>query len=62
MFKLNQVARNRSTTKVDSLRDGNAPIRQTAPDEFCVHILQGHSGFVLTICRGKIEKKKAVDD
>eukprot|EP00392_Amoebophrya_sp_AT5.2_P016933 g17243.t1 len=34
----------------ETLKDGCTPLRVTEPDECCVHILQGHSGFVLCLC------------
>merc|ERR1712224_867515 len=43
-------ARNKAHPKVEIPKEASVPLRATGPDEFCVHILQGHSGHVLTIC------------
>ncbi|CAD7931763.1 unnamed protein product [Amoebophrya sp. A120] len=40
----------RSISKLDTLKDGSTPLRVSDSDENCVHILQGHTGFVLSLC------------
>ncbi|CAD7975877.1 unnamed protein product [Amoebophrya sp. A25] len=36
-------------SRIETLKEGSAPLRNSAPDEHCVHILQGHTGFVLCL-------------
>ena len=44
------MAKKQSVSRIETLKDGSTPIRQSAPEEHCVHILQGHTGFVLCLC------------
>lgn len=39
----------RHNNKVETMREPLAPLRVSGPDEFCVHILKGHNGFVLSL-------------